>query len=96
MNWSTNKNLRALTTYLGRTDGRTDARHFHIPHSALRGRGTTKCKVEGKKLEYICSRHKNRQYAEELQTIFLVILLLKFEHILDSNKTALCLKLKHS
>jgi len=38
INWSTNKNLRALTTYLGRTD----ARHFHIPRSALRGRETTK------------------------------------------------------
>ena len=38
INWSTNKNLRALTTYLGRTD----ARHFHIPRSALRGRGTIK------------------------------------------------------
>jgi hypothetical protein len=30
------KILRALTTYLGWTD----ARHFHIPRSALRGRGT--------------------------------------------------------
>jgi hypothetical protein len=28
INWSKNKNLRALTTYLGRTDYRTDARHF--------------------------------------------------------------------
>jgi hypothetical protein len=35
INWSTNKNLKALTTYLGRTD----AWHFHIPRSALRGRG---------------------------------------------------------
>ena len=25
INWSTNKNLRALTTYLGRTDGLTGA-----------------------------------------------------------------------
>jgi hypothetical protein len=38
INWSTNKNLIALTTYLGRTD----ARHFHIPRSALQGRGTIK------------------------------------------------------
>ena len=38
INWSTNKNLRALTTYLGRTD----ARHFHIPRSVLRGRETIK------------------------------------------------------
>ena len=36
INWSTNKNLRALTTYLERTD----AQHFHISRSALRGRGT--------------------------------------------------------
>jgi hypothetical protein len=36
INWSTNKNLGALTTYLGRKD----ARHFHIPCSALRGQGT--------------------------------------------------------
>ena len=38
INWSTNKNLRVLTTYLVRTDGR----HFHIPRSALQGRGTIK------------------------------------------------------
>jgi hypothetical protein len=36
INWSTNKNLRTLTTYLRRTD----AQHFHIPHSTLWGRGT--------------------------------------------------------
>jgi hypothetical protein len=36
INWSTNKNLGALTTYLGRKD----ACHFHIPCSALRGQGT--------------------------------------------------------
>jgi hypothetical protein len=40
INWSTNKNLRAFTTYLGRTDGRTDARHFHISRSTFRGQGT--------------------------------------------------------
>jgi hypothetical protein len=53
INWSTNKNLRALTTYLGRT-GRTDARHFHIPRSALRGRGkkyTVKPEYKGQSKE---------------------------------------------
>ena len=31
INWSTNKNLRALTTYLGRTDGRPE-----FPYPPLR------------------------------------------------------------
>jgi hypothetical protein len=35
MNWSTNTNLRALTTYLGRTDGLTDGRPA-FPYSPLR------------------------------------------------------------
>ena len=42
INWSTNKNL---TTYPGWTDKWMDARHFHIPRSALRGWGILKCRA---------------------------------------------------
>ena len=38
INWSTNKNLRALTTYLGRTDGQTDGR-LTFPYPLLRYAG---------------------------------------------------------
>ena len=40
INWSTNKNLRALTTCLGRTDGLTDERPaFPYPPLRLAGAG---------------------------------------------------------
>ena len=50
INWSTNKHLRALTTYLGQTDGRTDELTdvrptFPYPRSTLRGRGTINVKT---------------------------------------------------
>ena len=35
INWSTNKNLRALTTYLGRTDGISKKCSFHIALSYI-------------------------------------------------------------
>ena len=45
INWSTNKHLRALTTYLGRTDGRTNGRTSDISISPLHfaGAGDNKC-----------------------------------------------------
>ena len=42
INWSTNKNLRAHTIYLGPMDGKTDAWHFHILCSALQRQWTIK------------------------------------------------------